>query len=56
MRPDIAPGRPFRDYVLPDHSKVSRRLSALRGKDDPMWLVLIRGFFCPNVDQYAVRP
>jgi peroxiredoxin len=48
MNPDIAPGRPFPDFVLPDHTQTLRRLSALQGKDDPMLLVLIRGFFCPK--------
>jgi peroxiredoxin len=47
MRHDIAPGRSFPDYELPDHTKTPRRLSALQG-DDPMLLVLIRGFFCPK--------
>jgi peroxiredoxin len=47
MRADIAPGRNFPDYSLPDHTKVPRQLSALQG-DDPMLLVLIRGFFCPK--------
>lgn len=48
MRPDIAPGKTFPDYVLPDHTKTERRLSALQTRDDPMLLVLIRGFFCPK--------
>ncbi|MEI7037437.1 peroxiredoxin-like family protein [Fulvimonas yonginensis] len=48
MNPDIAPGKSFPDYVLPDHTRIPRRLSALQGKDDPMLLVLIRGFFCPK--------
>ncbi|ARP78038.1 peroxiredoxin-like family protein [Bordetella genomosp. 6] len=47
MKPEIAPGRRLADYVLPDHTKTPRRLSALQG-DDPMLLVLIRGFFCPK--------
>jgi peroxiredoxin len=48
MRRDIAPGKAFPDYELPDHTKTMRRLSALQGKDDPMLVVLIRGFFCPK--------
>lgn len=48
MNPDVAPGKSFPDYVLPDHTKTPRRLSALQGKDDPMLVVLIRGFFCPK--------
>jgi peroxiredoxin len=47
MRQDIVPGNPFPDYVLPDHTKTLRRLSALQS-GDPMLLVLIRGFFCPK--------
>jgi hypothetical protein len=35
MRPDIKPGAAFRDYELPDHENVPRRLSELQG-DDPM--------------------
>lgn len=48
MRKDIAPGKSFPDFVLPDHTKAERRLSALQGEDDPMIVVLIRGFFCPK--------
>ena len=48
MRPDIAAGNTFPDYVLPDHTKTLRRLSDLQGQDDPMLVVLIRGFFCPK--------
>lgn len=48
MRSDIKPGAAFPDYVLPDHTKTPRRLSSLQGEDDPMLVVLIRGFFCPK--------
>jgi len=48
MRSEIIPGRAFPDYVLPDHTKTERRLSALQGEQDPMLIVLIRGFFCPK--------
>lgn len=48
MRADITSGNTFPDYVLPDHTKTQRRLSALQGKDDLLLLVLIRGFFCPK--------
>lgn len=48
MKADIAPGKPFPDFELPDHTKTLRRLSALQTKDDPMIVVLIRGFFCPK--------
>jgi len=47
MRSDIVPGAPFPDFVLPDHTKTLRRLSELQG-DDPLVLVLSRGFFCPK--------
>ena len=47
MRADIAPGGKFPDYVLPDHTKTERRLSALQG-DDTMVLTLTRGAFCPK--------
>jgi hypothetical protein len=33
MRSDIAPGRTFPDYELPDHEDVPRRLSDLQGED-----------------------
>ncbi len=47
MRSDIVPGSSFPDYVLPDHTRVPRRLSDLQS-GDPMVVVLIRGFFCPK--------
>lgn len=53
MRADIRPGGTFPDYVLPDHNKVERRLSDLQG-DDPMVLMLSRGFFCPK-DRHQLR-
>ena len=48
VNPDIAIGKPFPDFVLPDHAQTPRRLSSLQTKDDPMLIVLIRGFFCPK--------
>lgn len=48
MRSDLVPGQRFPDYVLPDHTKTPRRLSALQAPLDPMILVLIRGFSCPK--------
>ena len=48
MNPDIAVGRTFPDFVLPDHTRTPRRLSDLQGTADLMLLVLIRGFFCPK--------
>jgi peroxiredoxin len=47
MRDDIAVGEIFPDFELPDHTKTLRTLGALQG-DDPMVIVLIRGFFCPK--------
>ena len=47
MRSDIAPGARFPDYVLPDHTNVSRRLSDLQS-DQTMVVVLTRGAFCPK--------
>lgn len=47
MRSEFDPGGTFPDCVLPDHTRTERQLSALQG-DDPMLLVLIRGFFCPK--------
>lgn len=47
MRDDIREGARFPNYVLPDHLKTMRRLSDLQG-DDPMIVVLSRGFFCPK--------
>ncbi|MEG3190845.1 peroxiredoxin-like family protein [Lysobacter sp. D1-1-M9] len=48
MNPKIDVGQTFPDYVLPDHTKTPRRLSALQSEADPMVVVLIRGFFCPK--------
>jgi peroxiredoxin len=50
MRSDIAPGRTFPDYQLPDHENVPRRLSELQG-DDPLILTLARGHYCPKEHQ-----
>jgi hypothetical protein len=33
MRSDIVPGATFRDYELPDHESVPRRLSEIQGDD-----------------------
>lgn len=51
MRPDIVPGAKFPDYVLPDHTRTPRRLSALQG-DQTMVIMLTRGFFCPKDRQH----
>jgi peroxiredoxin len=50
MRMDIAPGRTFPDYELPDHMKELRTLSELQG-DDPLILTLARGHYCPKEHQ-----
>lgn len=47
MRPDIAHGGNFPDFLLPDHTKTPRRLSDLQGADT-MVVVLVRGAFCPK--------
>src|SRR2546423_4258176 len=50
MRSDIAPGRVFPDYELPDHTGKVRKLSELQG-DDPLVLTLARGLYCPKQHQ-----
>ena len=47
MRPDIAPGKTFPDYELPDHTRTPRKLSELQG-EDPLILTLARGHYCPK--------
>lgn len=47
MQARYSPGHTFPDYLLPDHTQTPRRLSELQG-EDPMLLVLIRGFRCPQ--------
>src|SRR3954470_23845576 len=47
MRPDIFPGATFPDYELPDHERVTRKLSEIQG-EDPMILTLARGHYCPK--------
>ncbi|HKZ09851.1 MAG TPA: peroxiredoxin-like family protein [Rhodanobacteraceae bacterium] len=48
MNSKIVVGQTFPDFELPDHTKITRRLSDLQGEQDPMLVVLIRGFFCPK--------
>jgi peroxiredoxin len=50
VRSDIVPGGVFPDYELPDHEKVSRKISELQGQD-PLILTLARGHFCPKEHQ-----
>jgi peroxiredoxin len=45
MRSDIIEGATLPDYELPDHTNTKRKLSLLQG-DDPMILMLGRGFYC----------
>lgn len=47
MRAGMVPSARFPDYVLPDHTRVPRRLSALQS-DQTLVLVLTRGAFCPK--------
>ena len=47
MRNDIAPGKTFPDYELPDQTGQHKKLSDLQ-KGDPMVVVLSRGGFCPK--------
>jgi peroxiredoxin len=47
MRPDIAPGKAFPDFELPDHENIPRKLSEIQG-DDPLILTLARGHYCPK--------
>ena len=56
MRDDLVPGSLLADYVLPDHMRAARRLSALQGAGDPMLLVLIRGFFFPKDREQPKAP
>ncbi len=48
MNAKLKPGTHFPDFALPDHTKTERRLSQVQGQEDPMLVVLIRGFFCPK--------
>ena len=50
MRSDIAPGSAFPDYELPDHENVRRTLSQIQG-EDPLFLTLARGNYCPKEHQ-----
>src|SRR5437773_540917 len=50
MRSDIAPGRVFPDYELPDQTGTVRTLSELQG-GDPLILTLARGHYCPKEHQ-----
>src|SRR3954447_14897584 len=54
MRDDIVPGATFPDYELPDHEKVSRRLSEIQ-RDDPLILTLARGHYCPKEHQQHLQ-
>lgn len=54
MKSSLVPGAKFPDYVLPDHTKTSRRLSSLQG-DQLMIVMLTRGFFCPKDRQHVLE-
>lgn len=54
MRDDIRPGATFPDYELPDHTDTMRKLSVLQG-DDPMVVVLSRGYYCPKDRQQLME-
>jgi hypothetical protein len=41
---NVAPGDTLPDYELPDHERVTRKLSEIQG-DDPMILTLARGYW-----------
>jgi peroxiredoxin len=47
MRSTLFPGAEFPDFVLPDHTNVTRRLSHLQS-DRNMVVVLARGALCPK--------
>jgi peroxiredoxin len=47
MRDDIKEGVNFPDYELPDQTGKRRKLSELQG-NDPMILILSRGYYCPK--------
>ena len=47
MRTNIVEGATLPDYELPDHTNTRRTLSLLQG-NDPMILMLGRGFYCPK--------
>ena len=50
-RPALAPGRPFPDLDLLDHTGRERRLSELAG-GDPVALFTSRGWWCPKEQRY----
>jgi peroxiredoxin len=54
VRPDIAPGAPFPDYELPDHTGRVWRLSEIQG-EDPLILTLARGHYCPKEHQQHLQ-
>ena len=54
MRSDIVPGCVFPDYVLPDHTNTTRKLSELQG-DDPLILTRARGHYCPKDHQQHLQ-
>jgi peroxiredoxin len=49
--PELAPGKPFPDLDLPDHTGRVRLLSELTG-GDPVALFTSRGWWCPKEQRY----
>src|SRR5256885_7306468 len=54
MRADTVPGSTFPDYELPDHRGKKRRLSQIQ-RDDPMIVILSRGYHCPKERRQLMR-
>jgi peroxiredoxin len=50
----LAPGRPFPDLALPDHTGHPRTLAELAA-GDPLVLTFYRGFWCPKEQAYFRR-
>lgn len=53
MREDLAPGRPFPDLALPEHTGKELTLSKIAG-GQPLVLAFVRGWWCPK-EQVRVR-
>jgi peroxiredoxin len=54
VRADMAPGKVFPDYELPDQDSQQRTLSEIQG-EDPMILTLARGNYCPKEHQQHLQ-
>ena len=53
MRADLAPGAPFPDLALPEHTGKELTLSGI-ARDQPLVLAFVRGWWCPK-EQIRVR-